>query len=141
MSTYVKSRNGKMNVNYVTRHSLCTGCGTCVGVCPSDAIEMKKKSGIYLPEIENAKCNNCGTCYRLCPGHSISIKRISEKLFINSEQEDFYMGRYLECYTGFSSDFNIRYRSASGGVVTQLILFMLENKIIDGAVVTRMQKK
>jgi len=39
---------------------------------------------------------------------------------------------YLNCYIGHSTDYNIRYNSASGGHVTQLSIFALEVGIIDG---------
>ncbi len=50
------------------------------------------------------------------------------------------MGNYCACYSGYSMDPEIRFNSASGGLITQLLVFALENGIIDGAIVTRMSK-
>jgi coenzyme F420 hydrogenase subunit beta len=56
------------------------------------------------------------------------------------EPENFLIGNYLNCYVGNSTDYDIRYNSASGGLITQLLIFALEEGIIDGALVTRMKK-
>jgi len=40
----------------------CDGCGTCVSVCPSDAIVIEKRV-----EVSSAKCASCGICVKVCP--------------------------------------------------------------------------
>ena len=40
------------NIATVVEEELCTGCGTCVSVCPTGAIKMRVSKGLYLPEIE-----------------------------------------------------------------------------------------
>ena len=47
---------------------------------------------------------------------------------------------YSNCYLGYSVDDDIRYDSSSGGVITSLLIYALEKGIIDGALVTRMNK-
>lgn len=134
------AQKGK-NIQGVVRSKLCTGCGTCLGVCPTSAITMAKND-IYVPKIENSKCRSrfgCDICFKVCPGHSVELQRLSSGLFQNTE-EDLNIGRFVKCYTGHSLDYNIRYHSASGGVVSSLLIFMLENKLIESAIVTRMSK-
>jgi coenzyme F420 hydrogenase subunit beta len=75
----------------------------------------------------------------VCPGHSVELQRLSSSLFNNTE-EVLNIGRFVKCYTGHSLDYNIRYHAASGGVVSSLLIFMLENKLIESAIVTRMSK-
>jgi coenzyme F420 hydrogenase subunit beta len=43
----------------------------------------------------------------------------------------------MECFTGYSTDYDIRYHSASGGVLSQFLIWLLEKKHINGAVVTK----
>lgn len=130
-----------MNIERVYKDGLCTGCGTCTGMCPVGAIEMviDQKKGIYKPLIDKEKCTDCRLCYKICPGHSVDFKELNEFVF-GKQPEDILLGNYVNCYTGYSTDYNIRYNSSSGGLVTQLLIFALEEGIIDGALVTRMKK-
>lgn len=128
-------------ISQVVKDGLCTGCGTCVSLCPNEAIEMviDKKKGIYIPEINEGKCNNCDICYKVCPGHEVGFKQLNLEIF-GKEPENILIGNYLNCYIGYSTDYDIRYNSSSGGLVTQLLIFALEEGTIDGALVTKMRK-
>lgn len=119
---------------------LCTGCGTCSALCPNDAIQitLEKKKGIYLPELKDERCNNCGICLRVCPNHDVDLEDICLKIF-GKKPDNIIIGNYLNCYIGYSNNYNIRYNSASGGLVTQLLISALEEGIIDGALITRMK--
>ena len=44
-------------------NSRCDFCGTCVGVCPADAIELKESSISILQD----RCTLCGDCIVICP--------------------------------------------------------------------------
>jgi coenzyme F420 hydrogenase subunit beta len=125
----------------VVKDGLCTGCGTCTALCPNKAIELtiNERKGIYVPQLNEEKCNNCGICYEVCPGHEVDFKQLNSEIF-GKEAENILIGNYLNCYVGHSTDYDIRYNSASGGLVTQLLIFALEEGIIDGALVTRMKK-
>ncbi|NQE53597.1 Coenzyme F420 hydrogenase subunit beta [ANME-1 cluster archaeon GoMg3.2] len=125
----------------VVKDGLCTGCGTCVALCPNEAIELtiNEKKGIYVPELDEEKCNNCGICYEVCPGHEVDFKTLNLEIF-GKEPEDILIGNYLNCYSGHATDYDIRYNSASGGLITQLLIIALEEGVIDGALVTRMKK-
>jgi len=128
-------------ISQVVKEGLCTGCGTCVDLCPNDAIEMviDENKGIYVPELDEGECNNCGICFKICPGHEVDFKALNLEIF-GKEPENILIGNYLNCYTGHATDYNIQYNSSSGGLVTQLLIFALEEGIIDGALVTRMKK-
>jgi len=135
-----KLNKGKV-ITEVVKDNLCTGCGTCVALCPLSAIEMVKddSKGIYLPRLEGDKCNQCGICFDVCPGHSVDFKELNQDIF-GREPDDILLGNYLNCYIGHATDYDIRYNSSSGGLVTALLIFALEEEIIDGALVTRMKK-
>ena len=132
------------NIQYTVRNDLCTGCGVCQGACPSKAISVVVKNGEFRPQIESSRCNNakgCHRCFDSCPGVGINLIDEARKEF--SEEcvaEDKYMGRYLCCYTGYSNDAELRYHAASGGSLSQFLIWLLENDKIDGAVVTKFDK-
>ena len=125
----------------IVKDGLCTGCGTCIALCPEEAIKLtiNKKKGIYIPELNEEKCNSCGICFKVCPGHEVDFKQLNLEIF-RKEPEDVLIGNYINCYIGHSTDYDIRYNSSSGGLVTALLIFALEEGMIDGALVTRMKR-
>lgn len=129
-------------IESVVKNQLCTGCGTCVAYCPTSAVQMIKdeSKGICVAKLDHEKCNKCGICYQVCPGYSVDFKELNLKIF-GKEPEDILVGSYLNCYIGHATDYNIRYNSASGGLVTALLIFALEEGLIDGALVTKMNDK
>jgi coenzyme F420 hydrogenase subunit beta len=129
------------NIQDVIDNDLCCNCGTCEGICPKNAIKLilDNDKRAYVPIIDKTKCNNCNICYLVCPGHSVDFKSLN-KYFFNKEPEDLRIGVYSTGYLGYSVDDDIRYDSSSGGVITSLLIYALEKGIIDGALVTRMNK-
>lgn len=126
------------NINSVVKDRLCTGCGICENICPTDAISMRQAHGVFVPEIDNAKCVMCGLCYDTCGGVSVSLQSSAESLFSSGQiKDDYYIGKYISCYSGYSNDHDVRFHSAAGGMVSQFLLYLLEKKIIHGAVVVR----
>jgi len=41
----------------------CDFCGTCVAVCPTDAIDLKESS----IAVDEKRCTRCGDCVDVCP--------------------------------------------------------------------------
>jgi heterodisulfide reductase subunit A len=57
----------------------CTGCGTCVTICPYGAMEKtaegKAKTNIVL-------CKGCGTCVASCPERAIRLPGFTDEQLI-----------------------------------------------------------
>lgn len=49
----------------------CDGCGTCVEVCPSEAISM---TGDGKAEVNEEECVECESCVDECPNDAISME-------------------------------------------------------------------
>lgn len=128
-------------IERVVKAGLCTGCGTCAGICPRDAVQMviDLRQGLYLPVVDRGNCNECRLCVTVCPGHAVDFRQLSRGVF-GREPEDAVLGNYLHCHIGHAADYGTRYNSASGGLVTALLVFALEEGMIDGALVTRMRE-
>lgn len=134
------------NISYTVRNGLCTGCGICQNICPRNAVSINVRNGLYQPLINEDLCNNrlsCHRCYDSCPGLGIDILRFSNKLYDSHVSVSYHklIGKYTALYTGYSKDNNIRFHSASGGTVTQLLIWLIEKKYVSGAVVTKLDSK
>ncbi|BCD62075.1 coenzyme F420 hydrogenase subunit beta [Nitratiruptor sp. YY08-26] len=124
------------NVSFVSQDFMCTGCGTCVAVCPHNVISMEldEKKGVYQSYVDLQNCTNCTICLKSCP----PITWTNEKKNNNSNE---IIGNFLASYATYSNNKKIREDSASGGFITSLLIFLLENRLIDGAVVVKRDKK
>lgn len=45
----------------------CDACGTCVGVCPSDALVLEQ-----TVSVNSDVCTGCGICVLICPFGALS---------------------------------------------------------------------
>jgi len=111
-------------IKQIVQSGLCSGCGACNAVCPRNAIVMKiSLDGTYKPYIISAKCNLCGLCEKVCP--SLDNLEILTDSF----------GNFIRCYIGYSADITIRWKASSGGLVTTILLTLLKEGMINGAIV------
>ncbi len=118
---------------YTSSLGLCSSCGMCVGVCPCNAIELKKSEyGQFLPYISNEKCIQCGICHEMCPGKDYNPIELEK----NNSKEwngNLLIGTPVETYTGYAKDQKVREQGVSGGCVSAIIDYLLEAEIYDAA--------
>jgi len=57
----------------------CSGCGTCVEWCPTDAIALNDEG---LAQRDENACLGCGVCSRFCQEEAISLKEGLRRVFI-----------------------------------------------------------
>jgi NAD-dependent dihydropyrimidine dehydrogenase PreA subunit len=69
----------------------CKGCGSCVDVCPVQAISLIE--GIAV--IDNKKCIECESCVSVCPVGAISFNKSDSDLRISQSPVQSFMGRGL----------------------------------------------
>lgn len=108
-------------------NDLCCGCGACETVCPEDVIEVNE-----FPKLVG-KCSNCGYCVIQCPRSFFPTKKVEVDLF--GETGDI-VGKY-ESLTAAKS----RTKGQDGGVVTALVKYLFDNKLIDGAIISAVDDK
>lgn len=59
--------------------TLCTGCGSCVEICPFQAINLKKQDGLLsISVVDPLLCKGCGLCAPTCPAKAISLQGSSD---------------------------------------------------------------
>lgn len=124
------------NISKIIDNQMCNGCGTCFSICPTDCISviLDDKNGILKANVDSDQCINCGECLDVCPSNVIDFTLESRE---NESKYDNFLGYYLNIYTGYSNDETIRYNSTSGGLITTILLYLLDRRDIDGAILVR----
>jgi len=59
--------------------ALCTGCGTCVKLCPYSAI---RKDDEGTARVNDVLCKGCGVCAASCPEKAIKMRNFSDSQVI-----------------------------------------------------------
>ena len=113
----------------VVENHLCTECGTCSGICPTDALPMRETAGgQVLPSLIESKCIECGLCDLVCPELVLPAR------FESSLQEPFE-GPIRAAFLARASDGATELAGQAGGLGRELIAWCLEAGHIDGAVI------
>jgi coenzyme F420 hydrogenase subunit beta len=117
----------------VQKPGLCHRCGGCVTFCSAvnyGALELDPDGKPRYGEIE--KCIECGLCHAICPEVDELEAETREAVGWKAP-----IGRLIETTVARAGDPAVRQRATDGGVVTALLLHLLERGRIDGAIVTR----
>lgn len=112
---------------------LCHRCGSCIGICPTGVLAL---DGEEYPTVKSLEaCTDCDLCVRVCPGDEFDLHQAYRATFHKPADILAPHGEFSDATLAYANDADIRERSTSGGLVTAILLFLLENKQIDGAVV------
>jgi heterodisulfide reductase subunit A len=74
-------RQGFVQVEAITAFSderLCTGCGTCVLVCPFSAIELRAGEDGQRSWVNATQCKGCGSCVAACPNSAMQQRGFTD---------------------------------------------------------------
>jgi len=116
--------------------SLCTRGGTCVGICPTGAIQIGDDQ---YPVLDSEKCTSCGKCGRACPGGEVNYHELTQSTFGDIPPANDFDGHVEKSFTAYAENPTMRSGGAGGGVVTALLHDMLKHGDVDGCIVTRMR--
>jgi len=114
----------------------CVGCGTCVVVCPFSCLEYREGEPRIIKE-----CKVCGICAQTCPTYEWSWPKAENFVFGRERKPEEVFGIYRKVAVAKAKDDRVMRVCQDGGVSTALLLFALENGIIDGAVVAGTSKE
>ena len=116
-------------VEDIARWRLCLGCGACASVCPEQSIRLVDvpAEGIR-PRIEDPqRCASCRVCLDVCPAYELDYSAHASRPGIRSELSPLF-GPVLEIWEGHARDPAVRYAGSSGGALTALALYGLEQR-------------
>lgn len=111
-------------IEKVLKDDMCLGCGICESIYGKENIEIELKNNRFArprikKEIETDIFN------KVCPAVNV---------IFDSNYSKSIWGNYAHIYLGWSLNHDIRYRASSGGVITQILLYLLKNKTVDAII-------
>jgi coenzyme F420 hydrogenase subunit beta len=117
----------------VVAAGLCGKCGGCVSFCSAGTLNALEMGDDGLPRYaDRKKCMACGICYMICPVTRELDAEMRETFGWRSP-----IGIYRAVKSARAVDESLRAIATDGGVVTALLHYMLERRLIDGAVVSQ----
>jgi coenzyme F420 hydrogenase subunit beta len=117
----------------VQRYNFCGKCGGCVAFCSASNLGALKVGPDGMPVFaDEEKCLKCGICYMICP----NIRDLDEELKKKTKWEP-PIGPIKDLVSAQTTNPTVGERCTDGGVVTSLLLYLLDNHMIDGALVSK----
>lgn len=113
-------------LNEIVNANLCSGCGTCSGVCVNGCISFHPDNS-YAPDFDPQKCTDCGLCYKACPSTSFQFRSLKTEEI----KWDDRIGPYISFLNSNATDVQLRTNGASGGTVSAIFQYLLDKKLVD----------
>ncbi len=131
----------------VVTSGLCTGCAACVIACPHPVLDYNANDGVYKPfhlDIDGGErdCTHgekgCTMCTRACPRFREWESEIDTHRFGRARTDDEIFG-VGDVLLARASDASVHGAGQDGGFVSALLIYALENDVIDAALVSGLQ--
>lgn len=107
-------------INKIVENGFCIGCGLCSSVLGNDKCRMKLfDNGFYYPVVLDEKVND-KIVANFCPG-----------ITVHDNRKHGVWGNVVDVEEAWSTDKELRYKAASGGVSSAIALYMLGNGLVD----------
>ena len=106
----------------------CSGCGLCASLAPG-AITMDYNGEGYLRPRQRQEIGATAgrMIAEICPGLSLDLQP-------SAAENHLLWGPIIAARTGHATDAELRHRASSGGVISALLVHLLETKAIDFAI-------
>ena len=122
--------------NDVIEAGICTGCGACVALDQSCKAVMRDTPWGPCPSFEALSCDLPDLACEACPGKGYDFIKLYNTHY-GHLPENWLLGCFQKVRTGYSSIPEIRRGGASGGVISHTLVYLLENKLIDAAIIVQ----
>ena len=129
----IKPKSFEDLIKDVHEKDICGECGGCVSFCSAaeiGAIEMTEDGPPHYSNKDN--CLHCGICYLICPETFELDNELNKKYNFRAP-----IGNWLKIVSAQAKDPKIREVATDGGVVTAILIALLENNLINGALISK----
>ena len=119
---------------------MCNRCGSCVGLS-GGAIVFDNKEGRYLPKILSEPDEaTMKTILHACSGRAFDFPAYRKEIYGETTPFHVYTGPFQNISIAHATNPVIRLQGASGGIISAMLVYLLKQNIIQGAVVLGMSK-
>ena len=113
----------------VHKRKLCIGCGACVNICPYFKNFKGKTSQLFPCTLEQ------GRCFGYCPKAEVDLDHLSQQI-CGVPYDGSPLGAFREVLAARAGENMDGAAYQSGGTVSALMTFAMQNGIIDSAALT-----
>ncbi|MFQ5711806.1 MAG: Coenzyme F420 hydrogenase/dehydrogenase, beta subunit C-terminal domain [Candidatus Geothermarchaeales archaeon] len=114
----------------VVKRGRCSLCGACVASCPPEVMVIDG-----TPRL-TGKCVFCGVCYNQCPRIELGPEDLEFFVFHRHRTEEDELGIYTGALMAKSRISEVSNVAQDGGIVSSLLIYMIEEGLADAAIVT-----
>jgi coenzyme F420 hydrogenase subunit beta len=112
----------------VVEWGMCIGCGACYYACKRKAVSLVNiESAGIRPKFNHELCAACTDCLSICPGHLVDASTTAQNGHLQ-EPAELLVGPALEVWEGYAADPELRHAASSGGALSALSLYCLEQE-------------
>lgn len=119
----------------VNKGDMCAGCGACAALAPGKITMVDTPPG-YLRPVQSQPLSDDqeNAIKSVCPG-------LGQKVTAKGRPNPVLWGPYREMMTGWSTRPDVRFAGASGGGLSAMLIYLLENDVVDAVVQTTASTK
>lgn len=109
-------------IHKIIDSGLCLGCGLCEAIAGQEKCEMELSTeGFYRPHFKSAISNNeYKSILDCCPG-----------IHVQGDKHAGVWGNVLSVTEAWATDSKLRKKSATGGIISSLAIYLLESNKVD----------
>jgi coenzyme F420 hydrogenase subunit beta len=126
-----------IDLETIVSHGLCLGCGLCESIASVDLVEMAVTShGQMRPRLRQPlEADTMERIRQVCPGITL-VGPSSDQVADKGDMHEIW-GPIRTIARGWSSDAELRFRSAAGGAMSALGCYLLDSGKVDAVVHVR----
>ena len=113
----------------------CCGCGACVLFDTNHTSKMIDTNKGPIPQFDY-KSKLSEEINEICPVAKLNYPKLY-KYHYGKYPKNWLIGEIKNIRTGFSCSPQIRQNSASGGIITETLIYLLEEKIVDAVIIAK----